>query len=321
MIRWKRDGFVPDRDIIGVITGDEETLSDQIQWFAAEGGRKYIGDPELAVNFDAGGGTIYNGKPATLDVQTSEKVYVSYRLTARNAGGHSSQPRPDNAIYQLARALTRLDAYRFPLIISPITRLSLQRSAAFEDDSIARLMRLVAREPMDAAAAARLTRITRFNAQLRTTCVATRLTGGHADNALPQMAQATVNCRILPGTDTSIVVRAIRTAIADPSIETAEVLPATVSPPSPLPAKLLTDIESVAKRFWPGVVVVPTMSSGATDGSYVRNQKIPVYGIGGIFTEPNESRAHGRDERLEIRRFYEGLDFAKAMVERLANLH
>ena len=318
MIRWKRDGFVPDRDIIGVITGDEETLSDQIQWFAAEGGRKYIGDPELAVNFDAGGGTIYNGKPATLDVQTSEKVYASYRLTARNPGGHSSQPRPDNAIYQLARALNRLDAYKFPLIISPITRLSLQRSAAFEDDSIARLMRLVAQEPMDPGAAARLTRITRFNAQLRTTCVATRLTGGHADNALPQMAQATVNCRILPGTDTSIVVRAIRTAIADPEIEVTEVLPATVSPPSPLPASLLTDIETVAKRFWPGVVVVPTMSSGATDGSYVRNQKIPVYGIGGIFTEASESRAHGRDERLEIRRFYEGVDFAKAMIERLS---
>lgn len=318
MIRWKRDGFVPKRDIVGVITGDEETRSDQIKWFAAGGGRKLIGDPLLAVNFDAGGGTIYNGRPATLNVQTSEKVYVTYRLTARNPGGHSSLPRADNAIYSLARALLGLAAYKFPVIISPTTRLLLERSAPFEADSIARMMRLVAQQPMDSAAAERLTATPWFNAQLRTTCVATRLAGGHADNALPAMAQATVNCRMLPGTDTSVVFRSLRSAINDPEIELVEAAPATVSPPSPLPPALLSDIEAVAERFWPGVVVVPAMSSGATDGSYVRNSNIPVYGIGGVFTEPTESRAHGRDERIEARRFYESIDFAKALLERLA---
>lgn len=318
MIRWKRDGFVPGRDIIAVLTGDEETASDQIEWFASGEGRKLIGNPGLALNFDAGGGTIYNGREAVLDVQTSEKVYVSYRLTVRNSGGHSSQPRPDNAIYSLARALTRLASHNFPVEVSATTRLGLERSAPFEADSIARLMRLVARLPMDTAAARRLTSITRFNAQLRTTCVATRLAGGHADNALPQTAQTTVNCRILPGTDTSVVVRALRSVVADTAVEIAQVNSATVSPPSPLTPEMLVAVESVAKKFWPGVVVVPVMSSGATDGSYVRNAGIPVYGIGGIFTEPDESRAHGRDERVEVRRFYEGLEFAKAMVEGLS---
>lgn len=318
LIRWKRDGFILDRDIVAVLTGDEETTSDQIEWFASGEGRRLIGDPEFAINLDAGGGTIYNTREAVLGVQTSEKLYVTYRMTVRNAGGHSSQPRTDNAIYTLARALSRLSSHRFPVELSSTARLALERSAPFEADSIARLMRLVARQPMDTAAATKLTEITRFNAQLRTTCVATRLTGGHADNALPQLAQATVNCRVLPGTDAALVIRTLREVVADTEVEIAEAQPATVSPPSPLKPAILQAVESVGTQFWPGVVVVPVMSSGATDGMYVRKAGIPVYGIGGIFTEPNESRAHGRDERVEIRRFYEGLEFAKAVVERLA---
>jgi acetylornithine deacetylase/succinyl-diaminopimelate desuccinylase-like protein len=319
LIRWKRDGFIPDRDIVGVLTGDEETASDQIAWFATGEGRRLIGDPEFAINFDAGGGTIYNGREAVLEIQTSEKIYLSYHMTVRNAGGHSSQPRPDNAIYTLARALSRLSSHRFPIEVSTTARLALERSAPFEVDSIAQLMRRVARQPIDLAAAERLTAITRFNAQLRTTCVATRLAGGHADNALPQLAQATVNCRVLPGFDTAAVARALRQAVADTSVEITEVRPATVSPPSPLRPFILNAVEEVGRRFWPGVIVVPVMGSGATDGLYIRNAGIPVYGIGGIFTQPDEARAHGRDERVEIRRFYEGLEFAKAVVERLAN--
>ena len=318
MMRWKRDKFVPDRDIIGVMTGDEETLSDQIEWFMSGEGRRLIGDPEFAINFDAGGGTIYGGRDAMLGVQTSEKIYVTYRLTVRNAGGHSSQPRSDNAIYALAGALSRLAAHRFPIEVSDAARLALERSAPFEVDSIARLMRLVARRPMDTAAATRLTAITRFNAQLRTTCVATRLTGGHADNALPQLAQATVNCRLLPGSDTAVVIRTLRQAIADTAVEVTQAQPGTLSPPSPLKPEILSAVDEIGKRFWRGVVVVPVMSSGATDAMYVRTVGIPVYGISGIFTEPDESRAHGRDERVEIRRFYEGVEFAKLVVERLS---
>ncbi len=318
MIRWKRDKFVPDRDIVGVMTGDEETLSDQIEWFASGEGRRMIGDPEFAINFDAGGGTIYGGRDAMLGVQTSEKIYVTYKLTVRNAGGHSSQPRTDNAIYSLSRALSRLAAHRFPIEVSDAARLSLERSAAFEADSIAGLMRQVARQPIDTAAATRLTAITRFNAQLRTTCVATRLTGGHADNALPQLAQATVNCRLLPGTDTSVVIRELRRAVGDTAVEVSQAQPGTLSPPSPLKPAILNAVDQIGKRFWKGVVVVPVMSSGATDAMYVRTVGIPVYGISGIFTEPDESRAHGRDERVEIRRFYEGVEFAKLVVERLS---
>ena len=318
MIRWKRDKFIPDRDIVAVLTGDEETLSDQVEWFASGAGRRHLGNPQFALNFDAGGGTIYGGREALLDVQTSEKIYVTYKFTVRNAGGHSSQPRADNSIYTLARALSRLAAHRFPIEVSDAARLWLERTAAFETDSIARLMRAVARQPMDTAAGTKLTAITRFNAQLRTTCVATRLTGGHADNALPQLAQATVNCRLLPGTDTARVIRTLRQVAGDTAVEVSEAQPATVSPPSPLRPEILTAIGDVGKRFWPAVVVAPVMSSGATDGSYVRRAGIPVYGIGGIFTDPDDSRAHGRDERVEIRRFYEGLEFGKAVVERLS---
>lgn len=264
MIKWKRAGWTPDRDIVAVLTGDEETSSDQIQWFATGAGRRHIGDPEFALNYDSGGGSIYNGRTAALGVQTAEKVYVSYHLTVRNPGGHSSQPRSDNAIYSLAHGLLGIAQYRFPIEISPTTRLSLTRSAAFEVDSIASLMRAVAREPMDEAAARRLTMITRFNSQLRTTCVATRLSGGHADNALPQTAQATVNCRMMPGSDTAVVVAALRRAANDTAVHISEVDVATLSPPSPLPPRILGAFESVASRFWPGVVVIPVMSSGAS---------------------------------------------------------
>ena len=318
MIRWKRAGWVPDRDVVAVMTGDEETTSDQIQWFATGEGRRHIGDPEFALNYDAGGGSIYNGRAAALGVQTAEKVYVSYNLTVRNPGGHSSQPRPDNAIYSLAHGLLGIAEYKFPIEISPTTRLALTRSAAFEVDSIATLMRAVAREPMDEAAARRLTMIPRFNSQLRTTCVATRLSGGHADNALPQTAQATVNCRMMPGSDTAVVLAALRRAANDTAVHFSEVNVATLSPPSPLPPRILGAFESIATRFWPGVVVIPSMSSGATDGAYVRNAGIPVYGASGIFSAPGEGRAHGQDERIEARRLLEGVGFARATIESLS---
>lgn len=317
LIRWKRDGFVPDRDIVAVITGDEETSSASIQWLVAGEGRRLIGDPEFALNFDAGGGFIYGGRDAMFTVQTSEKIYLSHRLTVRNPGGHSSQPRPDNAIYAMAHALTRLAAHRFPIELNETIRLGLERSAGFEPDDIAVLMRATASVPMDAAAAERLGEIPRFNSQLRTTCVATRLNGGHADNALPQTAEAIVNCRILPGTDPNVVTRTLVEVIADPEVEVSalrDVAPAAASPWNPA---IVEPIEAVAIQFWPGVVVVPRMIAGATDGSYVRNAGIPVYGVSGVFTDPDESRAHGRDERIEIRRFYEGLEFGKRVVEEL----
>lgn len=315
LIAWKKSGYVPERDIVAVMTGDEETSGDQIAWFASGAGRRHIGDPELAFNFDAGGGMIYGGKDAVLRVQTAEKVYLSYRFTVRNAGGHSSQPRADNAIYALARALTRVSEFRFPILINPTTRLFLSRAAAFEPDSIARPMRAAAREPMDTTAATRLAEIARFNAQFRTTCVATRLFGGHADNALPQLAQATVNCRLLPGSDTAIVTRTLREVVADSTIAIDQVDAATLSGASPLPPRLLGIFESVGRKFWPLAVVVPVMSTGATDGLFLRNAGIPVYGTLVVFEEPGDSRAHGRDERIQIRRLDDAVAFGRAIVE------
>jgi acetylornithine deacetylase/succinyl-diaminopimelate desuccinylase-like protein len=318
LIRWKRAGFVPERDIVVVITADEETDSESIKWFMRGEGRRLVGNPELALNFDAGGGNIYGGREALFEIQTSEKVYVSYRLTARDSGGHSSVPRPGNAIYTLARALTRIASHHFPIELNETTRAFLVRAAAFEHDSIARLMRRVAATPMDAAAADRLAAMPRFNALLRTTCVATQLRGGHAENALPQTAEAVVNCRLMPGTDTAAVVRMLRQVIGDPVIQIVEVDDSTPSPPSPLTPAIFGTIERLANQFWPGVVVVPNMSTGATDGLYVRNAGIPVYGVDAVFTLPDESRAHGRDERVEIRRFYESLEWMKRIVEELS---
>jgi acetylornithine deacetylase/succinyl-diaminopimelate desuccinylase-like protein len=318
LIRWKRAVFVPERDIVVVITADEETDSESIKWFMRGEGRRLVGNPELALNFDAGGGNIYGGREALFEIQTSEKVYVSYRLTARDSGGHSSVPRPGNAIYALARALTRIASHHFPIELNETTRAFLVRAAAFEHDSIARLMRRVAATPMDAAAADRLATIPRFNALLRTTCVATQLRGGHAENALPQTAEAVVNCRLMPGTDTATVVRALRQVMGDRVVEITEVDDSTPSPPSPLTPAIFGTIERLANQFWPGVVVVPNMSTGATDGLYVRNAGIPVYGVDAVFTLPDESRAHGRDERVEIRRFYESMEWMKRLVEELA---
>jgi acetylornithine deacetylase/succinyl-diaminopimelate desuccinylase-like protein len=318
LIRWKRAGFVPERDIVVVITADEETDSESIKWFMRGEGRRLVGNPELALNFDAGGGNIYGGREALFEIQTSEKVYVSYRLTARDSGGHSSVPRPGNAIYTLARALTRIASHHFPIELNETTRAFLVRAAAFEHDSIARSMRRVAATPMDAAAADRLAAMPRFNALLRTTCVATQLRGGHAENALPQTAEAVVNCRLMPGTDTAGVVRMLRQVMGDRVVEITEVDDSTPSPPSPLTPAIFGTIERLANQFWPGVVVVPNMSTGATDGLYVRNAGIPVYGVDAVFTLPDESRAHGRDERVEIRRFYESLEWMKRIVEELS---
>jgi acetylornithine deacetylase/succinyl-diaminopimelate desuccinylase-like protein len=318
LIRWKRDGFVPSRDLVAVMTGDEEVGADAIRWFLTGEGRRHIGDPGLALNFDVGGGAVIGGRDAMLGVQTSEKIYHSYRLTVRNQGGHSSIPRPDNAIYTLMRALARISEHRFPIELNETTRLGLERSAAFEEPAVAQLMRATAATPMDVAAAERLTEIPRFNALLRTTCVATQVNAGHAENALPQTAEAVVNCRLLPGTDTASVARTLRDLIADDAVELRPVRDATPSPASPWDTVMAGAIEQVASSFWPGVIVVPHMSTGATDGAYVRNAGIPTYGVSAVFSDPNESRAHGRDERIEIRRFYEALENAKAIVERLS---
>lgn len=320
LIRYREEGFEPDRDLVVVLTGDEETSSASIRWFVAGESRSWIGDPAFALNTDAGNAVLVEGEEAMHGVQTSEKVYFTVRLETTGPGGHSSRPTPDNAIHDLARGLVRLAGHAWPVELNETTRMFLARSAALESDPVvAEAMRRVAEsDPHDPDDIALLVRSPYYNALVRTTCVATRLEAGHADNALPQSARATVNCRLLPGTDPAAVEAELARVIGDPGVRISRVNEPTASPPSPLSPEILDPIERLTERFWPGVPVVPVMSTGATDGLYVRNAGIPVYGVAAIFEDQDDVRAHGRDERIEIRRFYEALAFWYDLVGTLA---
>ncbi|MGH7564380.1 MAG: M20/M25/M40 family metallo-hydrolase [Gemmatimonadota bacterium] len=318
LLRYREEGFTPDRDLIVVLTGDEETNSEAIKWIVSEAGRELIDDPAYALNTDSGGGSLKEGVETMFGVQASEKVYLSFQLEVTNPGGHSSQPRPDNAITTLAEGLVRLSEHAWPVQLNEVTRAFFERSAAIESGQLAQDMRAIAGNPADSAAAARLSESPYLSALLRTTCVATMLEAGHAENALPQTARATVNCRILPGESTEEVEATLVSVLDDPDIQVSRLREPTASPPSPLTDEVLGTIERLTGEMWPGVPVVPTMSIGATDGLYVRNADIPVYGVGAIFEDTGDNRAHGRDERVAIDRFYEALRFWYRMVKELS---
>jgi acetylornithine deacetylase/succinyl-diaminopimelate desuccinylase-like protein len=312
-IRLRQEGYVPDRDLIAVLTADEETSSDGIKYLVRE--RRELVDAAFAINSDAGGGELFNGEPNIFNVQAAEKTYVTFHLTATNPGGHSSQPRPDNAIYDLTMALARLSEYTFPVEVRQVARLYFERSAPFHDDRTAADMRAVAQDPPDPAAAARLSAASPFyNAVLHTTCVATRLAAGHADNALPQTAQATVNCRVLPGQNPDDVEATLHEIIGNDEIEISRVNTPTSSDPSPLNDDIMGLLEPIVNDMWPGVPIIPTMSTGATDGNYVRGAGIPVYGVAAIFGDPNDARAHGQNERVGVQQFYDALEFWYRMM-------
>lgn len=300
-IRLKREGWRPERDLIILLTGDEETAQRSIQWLLAE--HRTLVDAELAFNTDGGGVMTRGGRSVFFDVQASEKVYADYQLEVADPGGHSSLVRPDNPIYILSAALTRIGEHQFPLQVTAETKLFLERSAATETGQTAVDMRAVAAVPPDLAAAARLSRSPFYNANLRTTCVATRVDAGHANNALPQLARAVVNCRILPGLPGAEVETVLRT-LAGSKVKLTVLEPPVTSPPSPMTPALLSRLERLTAEHWPGVPVVPTMSTGATDGMYTRSAGIPTYGVSGIDTDPEDVRAHGRDERVGVESFY-----------------
>jgi len=315
-IRYKKEGFVPDRDLIIVLTADEETTGESIRWLVAE--HRDLIDAEFALNTDGGGGDYRDGKPIRFNVQAAEKVYQSFMLEVRNKGGHSSRPVPDNAIYHLARGLSRLADYQFPVRLNEVTRAFFQRGAAAELPAVAADMRLVARSG-DAAAARRLSAGSPYyNSVLHTTCVATRLFAGHADNALPQLARATVNCRVEPDEPVDSVETRLRRVVADTAIHFSRIAEAHPSPPSPLRPEVMGPIEAVARKYWPGVPVVPEMSTGASDGLYTRNGGIPTYGVAAVFEDMNDSRAHGRDERVGVKEYHMAAEYWYVLVKRLA---
>ena len=315
LIRLKREGFQPDRDIIVALTADEEGGSDNGVIWLLENHRELI-DAEYALN-EGGSAVIRDGKHIANGVQASEKVYQTFTLEVTNPGGHSSLPVKDNAIYRLADALVRIRAYDFPVVLNEITRIFFERYADLEEGDLAAAMRGIIQDPPDPAAVAYLSRTPFYNSRMRTTCVATQLEAGHAENALPQRAQATVNCRVLPGESVDVVENTLETVIGDVQVTITSVQDATPSPPSPLTPEILGAIESVTDEMWPGVPVIPMMSTGATDGLFLRNAGIPVYGVAGLFADIADNRAHGQNERILIKSYFEGQEFLYRLMKRL----
>lgn len=314
LLRMKAEGFVPDRDIIVALTADEEGgPNNGVAWMLAN--RPELLQAEYALN-EGGGGRVESDRKISNDVQASEKKVSNFTLEATNPGGHSSVPRPDNAIYTLAAALSKLGAYQFPVRLNPVTFEYFSRQAEIVGGDMGAAMRALVANESDARAAATVSRDPASNARLRTTCVATLLEGGHAQNALPQRATATVNCRILPDGSREDVQRQLVAAVQDTSVHVTMIREARDSPPSPLTPDLLRTIEETTNEVWPGIPVVPTMSTGATDGSYLRSAGIPVYGVSGLFYA--NANAHGMNENISSQAFYEGLDFMYRLVKKLA---
>jgi acetylornithine deacetylase/succinyl-diaminopimelate desuccinylase-like protein len=315
-IRYKQEGFVPDRDLIMALSADEETTSRSMEWLVKE--HRDLVDAEYALNADAGGGQLRDGKPLNFLIQTAEKVFLSFQLEVRNKGGHSSRPVPDNAIYRLAEGLVKLEKFTFPARLNETTRAYFNGSAANQPAPVAADMRAVARSG-GPAAARRLSTQAYYNALLRTTCVATRLFAGHADNALPQLARATVNCRMLPDDPADSVEAVLKHVVADTAIHFSRILPPTPSPPSPLRPDIVEPVERLVARTWPGAIVVPEMSTGASDGLFTRNGGIPTYGVEGIFVPIDDDRSHGRDERVGVKEFHEAAQFWYELVKILTS--
>ena len=316
LIRMKEEGFQPDRDIIVALTADEEGGDHNgVQWLLEN--HPELIDAEYALN-EGGGGAMKDGRHIANGVQASEKVYQTYMLEVTNSGGHSSLPLKDNAIYHLADALVRIRNHDFPVILNEVTQLFFERSAELEEGELANAMRGVLQSPPDPAAIAYLSKTPFYNSRLRTTCVATRLDAGHADNALPQRAIATVNCRVLPGESIDAVQNTLKTVIGDNEVTITPLADAKPSPPSPLTPEMLGAIESVTEAMWPGVPVIPMMSTGATDGLFLRNAGIPVYGVSGLFNDIDDVRAHGQNERIRIESYFEGQEFLYQLTQTLS---
>lgn len=319
LIRYRQEGFVPDRDLIVALTADEEGGEfNGVQWLLQH--HRALIDAEYCLN-EGGDGQLKDGKPLLNVVQASEKVYLSFRLEVRNSGGHSSLPVRDNAIYHLAEALVRLARYDFPVRLNEITRSFFERMAPLEGGERAADMKAVTRTSPDPSVVARLSTSAYYNAMMRTTCVATQLDAGHAENALPQTARAIVNCRLLPDDSPEEVRKTLVRVLEDEKISITPIAPALPSPASPLRPDLMRSIERITSALWPGVPVVPLMETGATDGLYLRNAGIPTYGVSGLFFDQDDVRAHGRDERIGVREFYGGLDFLYRLVKDLSIGH
>ena len=318
MMRLKREGYKPDRDIILALTADEEGgKSNGVDWLLKN--HRDLIDAEFALNADGGGVVTEKGKAIIVEMGASEKLYADYELEVTNPGGRSSLPTPENAIYRLSDALVRLQHYQFPFELNDVTRAFFVQTAKEEKGQVAADMLAVTKTPPDEAAIQRLSEDPYYNSTMHTTCVATRLLAGHANNALPQRASANVNCRILPGHSREEILKALTSVVADPKVSVAYVqngmkvvmgdTEKTALPPVPLKPEVMAPLEKISAEMWPGAPVVPTMGTGATDGVYTNPAGIPTYGVCGLAIENGDDRSHGRDERLLVESYYNGADF------------
>jgi acetylornithine deacetylase/succinyl-diaminopimelate desuccinylase-like protein len=317
-IRFHREGYRPDRDLILALTADEEGgKSNGVDWLLKN--HRDLIAAEFVLNADSGGVTTVKGKPVNVDVEASEKLYADFQLTVTNPGGHSSLPVPDNAIYHIADALGRLERAPFPFELNAVTRSYFERRAALETGQTAADMKAILQTPADGAAVARLSADARYNSTIRTTCVATRLSAGHANNALPQLAQANVNCRILPGHSAEEIRQELLRIFADPKIVVRYVDDAgnvydrtpekkAFSPMLP-PDEILKPLERIAGEMWNGVPVIPNMETGASDSIYTIAAGLPSYGVSGVAIDQDDVRAHGKDERVRVSSYYDGVEF------------
>ncbi len=305
ILRLKAEGFKPKRDLVFAFVGDEETAMDTTRLVAQH---PWVKGAEFAINTDAGGGALSpDGKPVIYLVQGAEKTYATFELTVTNPGGHSSRPRSDNAIYQLAQALTKLEGYRFPVMANALTRAYLGAVGKVTPGETGEMLRAFAANPQDSKASDYLANQPEFVGTTRTTCVATMLNAGHAENALPQKATATVNCRIFPNVKVADV-QAELARVVGPNVAIKVLDDPQPSPVSEMRPDVTAAITRAIHTYYPDVPIVPYLESGATDGKVYRTAGIPTYASSGLFTKPSEMFAHGLNERLPVKSFYEGVD-------------
>jgi len=327
-LRLHREGYKPKRDLILALTADEEGGKfNGASWLVQQ--HRDLVDAAYVINPDAGGIELDHGKPVAADVEATEKVYSDFQVTATNPGGHSSRPRPDNAIYELTAALNRLASYSFPFELNEVTRTYFKNLEGEESGQTAADIRAILATPPDMDAAARLSMEPSFNSNFRTTCVATRLAAGHANNALAQTAQANVNCRIFPGHSPEEIRQQLITVFGDPKLMVKYVSDAgavadtaperkAIAPPAPI-REVFDPLTRITQAIWPGVPVTPVMENGASDSIYFAQAGIPCYGYSAVALERDDDRAHGQDERLPVDSYWKSLDFFYSFAKALGD--
>jgi len=320
LIRLKKEGYVPDRDIIVAFTADEEAGGDAngVDWLMKN--HRDLMDAEFVINPDSGDAASDHGKPVFLGVQTAEKQYMTFAWEANDKGGHSSQPTPANPIYHVAAAVDRLSQFRFPLHMTETSRKYFAARAKLESGQRRADMLSVAGAMPDPAAVERLSQSVDTNIMMRSTCVATQFNGGRSESALPEQARAIIQCRILPGETQADVEKTLTGIAADPAVRLSLVYPPDVSPESPIDARIFGEVERLRDEMWPGIPVMPELSAGASDSAFTRAAGLPSYGIDATFQDIDDQRAHGRDERVGVKAFDQELDFSYRLMKDLGKM-